>query len=67
MAFSKEVFSTNSRMENGELVIAGCKATLLAKEFETPLFVLDEDDFRGRASFWKGALHRYFGENAGEV
>ena len=67
MAFSKEVFSTNSHMENGELVIAGCKATLLANEFETPLFVLDEDDFRGRASSWKGALHRYFGENAGEV
>ena len=67
MTFSKEVFSANSRMENGELVIAGCKATLLVKEFETPLFVLDEQDFRTRATNWKGALHRHFGENAGEV
>ena len=67
MSISKEVFSTNSVMQNGELVIAGCKAIALAKEFETPLFVLDESDFRARAKSWKVELDRHFGASAGEV
>jgi diaminopimelate decarboxylase len=67
MAFSKTVFSTNSTMQNGELVIAGCTATALSKEFGTPLFVLDENDFLNRAASWKSALDRHFGPAAGQV
>ena len=48
MNFLPEVFSNNSAMVNGELVIGGCKATSLAKEFGTPLFVIDENDFKSR-------------------
>ena len=67
MKFNQEVFSTTSAIVNGELVIGGCKATSLAKNFNTPLFVLDEVDLRARVSGWKGALAKHFGVNAGEV
>ncbi|MCF8010998.1 MAG: diaminopimelate decarboxylase [Clostridiales bacterium] len=36
--------STNSE---GHLVIGGCDAVQLAKEFKTPLYVIDEEAFRG--------------------
>jgi diaminopimelate decarboxylase len=67
MNFLPEVFSNNSAMANGELVIGGCKATSLAKEFGTPLFVIDENDFRSRIMGWKTALNSNFGSSAGEV
>jgi diaminopimelate decarboxylase len=67
MNFLPEVFSNNSAMANGELVIGGCKATSLAKEFGTPLFVIDENDFKSRIMGWKTALHSNFGSSAGEV
>jgi diaminopimelate decarboxylase len=67
MNFLPEVFSNNSAMTNGELVIGGCKATSLAKEFGTPLFVIDENDFKSRIMGWKTALHSNFGSSAGEV
>ena len=54
-------------MVNGELVIGGCKATSLAKEFGTPLFVIDENDFKSRINGWKNALNSNFGSSAGEV
>mgnify|MGYP003348200304 CR=1 FL=1 len=54
-------------MQNGELTIGGIKATTLAKEFGTPLFVLDENDFINRAKSWKRALDKHFGESAGQV
>jgi diaminopimelate decarboxylase len=66
MNFPSNVFSTNSAFD-GELLIAGIKATTLAKEFATPLFVIDEDDFRSRALSWKNALITHFGSQAGDV
>ena len=54
-------------MVNGELVIGGCKASSLAKEFGTPLFVIDEADFKSRIMSWKSALNSNFGNSAGEV
>ncbi|WP_235435956.1 diaminopimelate decarboxylase [Mycobacterium sp. EPa45] len=36
------------RQESGEVSIAGVTVTGLAAEYGTPLFVIDEDDFRGR-------------------
>jgi diaminopimelate decarboxylase len=67
MNFLPEVFSNNSAMVNGELVIGGCKAGSLAKEFGTPLFVIDEADFKSRIMGWKSALNSNFGSSAGEV
>mgnify|MGYP000560067162 CR=1 FL=1 len=54
-------------MANGELVIGGCRASSLAKEFGTPLFVIDENDFKSRILGWKNALNSNFGSSAGEV
>ena len=54
-------------MANGELVIGGCKASSLAKEFGTPLFVIDENDFKSRIMGWKNALNSNFESSAGEV
>ncbi len=54
-------------MVDGELVIGGCRASALAKEFGTPLFVIDEGDFKSRINGWKNALNSNFGESAGEV
>ena len=54
-------------MINGELVIGGCRASSLAKEFGTPLFVIDENDFKSRILGWKNALNSNFGSSAGEV
>ncbi len=36
------------RRDDGEVAIAGVTVTDLAAEYGTPLFVIDEDDFRGR-------------------
>ncbi len=65
--FAPEVFSTNSAIENNELNVAGCSATRLASEFGTPLFVIDEDDFKLRAASWKSALEKSFALHAGTV
>ena len=54
-------------MVDGELVIGGCRASSLAKEFGTPLFVIDEGDFKSRINGWKSALNSNFGASAGEV
>ena len=66
-AFDPAVFSLNSRFEVDHLTIAGVRATDLAAEFETPLFVIDEADFKTRAEQWRSALEEAFGENAGTV
>jgi diaminopimelate decarboxylase len=61
------IFSTNSSIDEGELHVAGVAATTLAEEFGTPLFVVDESDFKERALAWKEALTTSFGVNAGTV
>ena len=67
MNFLPEVFSKNAAMISGELVIGGCKTTSLAREFGTPLFVIDEGDFKFRIKSWKDALANNFGPSAGQV
>ncbi|MBW9215667.1 diaminopimelate decarboxylase [Mumia sp. zg.B53] len=44
------------RREDGELAVAGVGATELAAEFGTPLYVVDEDDLRGRARAFREAF-----------
>ncbi len=44
------------RQPSGECAIAGVSVRELAAEFGTPLYVIDEDDFRQRALFVKSAL-----------
>ncbi|MEJ7630662.1 MAG: diaminopimelate decarboxylase, partial [Nocardioidaceae bacterium] len=45
-----------SRDANGVLDVAGVTATELAKEFGTPAYVIDEDDFRARARRFRDAF-----------
>ncbi|MET8974334.1 diaminopimelate decarboxylase [Streptomyces sp. NPDC004539] len=57
----KKVWSeTVTRDEYGELTVGGITATRLAEEFGTPVYVLDETDFRARARAWRTA----FGQDA---
>lgn len=50
-----------------ELSISGITAVELAREFGTPVFVMDEADFRLRASNWNRELKKAFGDDAGIV
>ena len=66
-AFDPAIFSRNSRFEVDHLTIGGVRASDLAEEFGTPLYIVDEDDFRQRAANWKLALEVAFGAQAGTV
>ena len=66
-AFDPAVFSRNSRFEIDHLSIASIPASDLIAEFGSPLFVVDEADFRSRAAHWKSALEAAFGDRAGSV
>ncbi|OIQ80155.1 diaminopimelate decarboxylase [mine drainage metagenome] len=46
---------------DGIVCIGEIRATDLAKEFGTPLFVLDENDFRARARNWRASFEDAFG------
>ncbi|WP_396931729.1 diaminopimelate decarboxylase [Mycolicibacterium sp.] len=49
LALAPNVWPRNLvRKDDGEVSIAGVTVTDLAAEYGTPLFVIDEDDFRGR-------------------
>ncbi|ASN39767.1 diaminopimelate decarboxylase [Arthrobacter sp. 7749] len=56
-----------ARSEGGELAVQGIKVSDLAREFGTPLFVLDEDDFRARARGFKEAFDAAFESICGGV
>jgi diaminopimelate decarboxylase len=49
-ALDPQVWPRSARRVDGELQLAGRPVTELAREHGTPLFVLDEADFRGRAA-----------------
>ena len=49
-ALDPQVWPRSARRVDGELHLAGRPVTELAREHGTPLFVLDEADFRGRAA-----------------
>ncbi len=49
-ALDRQVWPRSARRVGGELHLGGTPATELARAHGTPLFVLDEGDFRGRAA-----------------
>ena len=66
MTYPTSLFSSNLKInqENdfgGEISIAGCSATNLAKEFGSPLFVIDQADFYTRTNAWRDELIAAFG------
>ena len=66
-AFDPAIFSANSHFEVDHLTIGGVRASDLANEFGTPLYIVDEVDFRERAANWRRALEVAFGAHAGIV
>lgn len=53
--------NTNLRInEKGHLVIGGYDSVELAKEFGTPLYVLDEDVIRSNMRMYKNAMDKYY-------
>ncbi|OBI43450.1 diaminopimelate decarboxylase [Mycobacterium sp. E796] len=59
---------STTRGENGAAVIGGVAVTDLAQEYGTPLFVIDEDDFRSRcrdmAAAFGGGHHVHYAAKA---
>ncbi|MBC7463622.1 MAG: diaminopimelate decarboxylase [Actinobacteria bacterium] len=60
-------WSSEVKFSDGKLSLCRISATDLAREFGTPTFFLDEEDFRSRATAWGYSLKDSFGENAGTV
>lgn len=66
--YPTSLFSSNLEFKNentygGQLSIAGCSAENLVKEFGSPLFVIDQDDFYLRTKAWKSTLDNEFESN----
>jgi diaminopimelate decarboxylase len=56
-ALNAKIWSSNvSRSASGEITVAGVTVGDLVAQFGTPLYVLDEDDFRARALGVRNAL-----------
>ncbi|MEE0265911.1 MAG: diaminopimelate decarboxylase [Acutalibacteraceae bacterium] len=49
--------------ENGHLTIGGCDTTELAKEFGTPLYVMDEDTIRTTCKSYVNSVEKYYNGN----
>jgi len=59
--FSSNLKFTSENQYGGSLSIAGCSAEKLVKEYGSPIFVLDQDDFFVRTKAWQTALNESFG------
>ena len=59
--FSSNLKFASENQFGGALSIAGCTAEKLVKEFGSPIFVLDQDDFYLRTKAWQAALNESFG------
>lgn len=57
---SHNPWAANVKFENGQLTVAGMNATELAAEYGTPAFILDEDDFKARASAFVSSMQKSF-------
>ena len=60
-----KIWPKTTEVVSGVIRIGGCDLTAIAKEFGTPVFVLDEMDFKSRAENWRSNLEKHFGANAG--
>lgn len=52
----RRLWSDTVRRDDGELVIGGLTASEIAAQAGTPVYVIDEVDFRGRALSWRTAF-----------
>ena len=59
--FSSNLKFASENQFGGALSIAGCTAEKLVKEYGSPIFVVDQDDFVTRTKAWQAALNESFG------
>ena len=59
--FSSNLKFASENQYGGALSIAGCTAEKLVKEYGSPIFVVDQDDFVVRTNAWQAALNELFG------
>ena len=59
--FSSNLKFASENQYGGALSIAGCTAEKLVKEYGSPIFVVDQDDFVTRTNAWQAALNESFG------
>ena len=60
----KDLISNNLTInENDELLFANVSVSKLAKEYGTPLYVMDENSIRARCKEYVSALREELGEN----
>jgi diaminopimelate decarboxylase len=55
--FVSECLNVNKK---GNLTIGGCDTTELAKEFGTPLYVMDESTIRKNCKLYKGSIEKFY-------
>lgn len=48
----------------GHITFAGVDTVDIAKEYKTPLYIMDEDKIREKCGIYVNAFKKYFGENA---
>ncbi len=61
------IWSDKTKRTAGELEVGGCKVSDIANRYGTPIFVLDESDFKARIANWLNEFKGAFGANAGEI
>lgn len=61
------IWPNSATRVSGELQIGGCQVTAIAARYGTPIFLLDENDFKSRIEKWSGSFNSIFGENAGDL
>ena len=60
MDFVMDCLSVN---ENGNLSIGGCDVSSLAREYGTPLYIMDEGDIRKNCKIYADAMKKYYDGN----
>lgn len=63
---NQALWPANSRCDekSGELSLGGVKVSQLIAQYQTPAFILDEDDFRSRGIKFRDAVRKFFGASA---
>ena len=63
---NKSIWPANATVDekSGELILGGSTISELIAEHGTPAFILDEVDFRTRATKFRDAMHKFFGAEA---
>ncbi|NQW23255.1 MAG: diaminopimelate decarboxylase [SAR202 cluster bacterium] len=59
--FPQSIFPDTAEIDaQGQLILGGCKATDLAEEYGTPVYIFDEDTLRGRCRSFIGEFRKLY-------